>query len=144
MCEWNDQIFQTTKLIPPDGKSLMISVCYNQSLLTSKISQFIIRFCVSILSSPGCGPLWLFVFSPDIIPSGWLGSKHQLTNSLQNMCYCFSGFEFRNCEYNFVFLRETDVYHEMCCAVLIVLIKYLNRVVVWEKRNLWYNDKWNE
>ena len=35
----------------------------------------------------------------------------------QNMCYCFSGLAFRNCGYNFGFLRETGVF----CEIWIVL-----------------------
>ena len=52
------------------------------------------------------------------------------------MCYCFSGFAFQNCRYNFLFPREIDMFvkFEVCCVVLVFFNEIFDGVLWFEKK----------
>ena len=58
------------------------------------------------------------------------------------MYYCFSGFVFQNCGYNFVFLREIGVFFQIYVCCVGFLFELFDRY--FRKRDLWYNVLRNE
>ena len=84
---WNKQ----TELAHPFFYSVLVSIsvfmalstvfCFINSLSNSPFSHSYLSGLISALSHLSAICIYMKIsFSPDIIPSGWQGSKHQLTN----------------------------------------------------------------